>query len=91
MEKDTVWTETYFRIRYLDLIEGVALSPFETRDVIDRLLMDLGIKPNRLGMRLGEGLWLETCRKWCREMFGNYTSEVYNGIVEEYLKVVDRK
>jgi hypothetical protein len=52
MEPDTAWYDTCSRLRYLDYFQGFPAASFEARDVIDRLLLDLGLVPNRQGIRV---------------------------------------
>jgi len=91
MEKDIVWTDTYFRIKSLNLLEDVALSAFETREVLDRLLLDLGIRCDRKAMMVPEGVWFREWKKFFAEWFSSYGTEEYRSILGEYLEIVGRK
>jgi hypothetical protein len=85
MEKDIAWTDTYFRLKSLNLIQDVALSAFETREVLDRLLLDLGIRCDRKAMMVPEGVWFRGWRMFFAEWFSSYGTEEYKGVLEEYL------
>jgi hypothetical protein len=91
MEKDIAWTDTYFRLKSLDLIQDVALSAFETREVLDRLLLDLGIRCDRKAMMVPEGVWFREWRMFFAECFSSYGTEEYRGVLGEYLEITGRK
>jgi hypothetical protein len=91
MEKDIAWTDTYFRLKSLNLIQDVALSAFETREVLDRLLLDLGIRCDRKAMMVPEGVWFREWKMFFVEWFSNYGTEEYRGVLEEYLEIMGKK
>jgi hypothetical protein len=80
MEEDIAWTDTYFRIKSLNLTEDVGLSAFETREVLDRLLLDLGFRSDRKAMMVPEGVWLRGRKKLFAEWFSSYGTEEYTGV-----------
>jgi dimethylaniline monooxygenase (N-oxide forming) len=90
MERNTAWMTMFFRMRYLDLFEGYAICTMESRNVIDQLLLDLGVRPDRHG-RFVQGGVLVGLRRWWTEWFTSYKSEEYGGVLQEYLDVVARK
>jgi hypothetical protein len=91
MEEETAWETMFFRLRYLDLFEGTALAAFETREVCDRLMTDLGIRWDRHAMLVGDHEWFAGWKKWWREYFGNYGTAEYATIVDEYLQLLQKK
>jgi hypothetical protein len=91
MEKDIEWTDTYFCIKSLSLLEDVALSAFETREVLDRLLLDLGSRYDRKAMMVPEGVWFREWKKFFAEWFSSYGTEEYRGVLDEYLEIMGRK
>jgi len=87
MEKETVWINAWIRARYLGFNDGLFITTFETREVIDQVLKDLGIRGVRKGMLVKK----ELCYGWrCffAEWFRDYGSAEYAGIVDEYLEIV---
>jgi hypothetical protein len=89
MEKEAARNNAWTKLRYLDLI-SVPLVAFEMREVIDVLLRDLGVEPERMRMRTkGFGWW--GWKAWWREYFTGYVAGDYRGIVEEFLEAVEKE
>ena len=91
MEKEAVWHHQYNRTRYVDLVENLAIGAFEGRDFIDRLLMDLGIRHDRHAMLVGKDEWFAGWKAWWREYFGNYMTQEYAGIIDEYRELLAKR
>lgn len=90
MERDTAWIDMWFRTRYLGIWDGIFLATFETREVVDRILLDLGIRPDRKGMFVKKG-WFYGWRCFFAEWFTSYGSSEYAGILDEYLDLIEKK
>jgi hypothetical protein len=91
MEVETAWEQQYYRIRYLDFFENVALAPFEGRDILDQLLEDLGLRPDRRAMQVGRHEWFAAWRAWWSEYMGSYGTQEYAGIIDEYRDLLSRR
>jgi hypothetical protein len=90
MEQDIAWNNTFLRIRYLDFFPGFPVASFEARDIIDQLLSDLGLEPERHGMKL-KGKYFILWRRWFKEWFTSYSNAEYKEIIDEYLEVVRKR
>lgn len=66
------------------------MSAFETREVLDRLLLDLGFRSDRKAMMVPEGVWLRGRKKLFAEWFSSYGTEEYRGVLGEYLEIMGR-
>jgi hypothetical protein len=84
MERDVAATNAYFKLRYVDFLE-IPLAIFEMREVIDRLLVDLGLRADRHGMKAENGGWWGW-RAWVKEWFTPYVPADYRGIVGEFVE-----
>lgn len=82
MDADIATSNAYFKLRYLDLLD-VPLSVFEMREVIDRLLLDLGLRADRKGRTVERDAWWGW-KAWLKEWFEPYEPNDYRGIVEEF-------
>lgn len=91
MEKQIAWEQSYFRVRYLNIFEGVTVGAFETREMIDKLLEDLGIRSDRHAMLVDKNSWFGGWRAWFSEYFGNYASNEYAGVVDEFKAMIDQQ
>lgn len=94
MKRQTAWIDTWFQARYLGVWDNVPIATLETREVVDRILLDLGIRPDRMAMLVDKKKWWGLFYNWrCffAEWFGNYGSIEYMGILDEYLEMVRRK
>lgn len=92
MERDVAAANAYFKLRYVDLLE-IPLAIFEMREVIDRLLVDLGLRADRHGMKVSGGGWWGWWgwRAWVKEWFTPYVPADYRGIVGEFVERVGRE
>lgn len=87
MEKNTAWMTMWFLTRYLGLFDGIFLATFESRELVDRILLDLGIRPDRKGMLVKNG-WFYGSRHFFAEWLSSYGSSEYAGILDEYLDLM---
>jgi hypothetical protein len=89
MDREIALTRAYNKLRYLDILE-IPLAAFELREVIDRFLLDLGLRPDRHGRKVNESWWTAGWRAWCKEWFTSYVCSDYKGMIDEYLEVLQK-
>ncbi|PMD38815.1 FAD/NAD(P)-binding domain-containing protein [Hyaloscypha variabilis F] len=88
MEREAARSNAWARKRHLSLAV-VPMVTFEMREVIDLLLRDLGVEPERHRMKMkGFGWW--GWKGWCREWFTGYSPVHYRGVLEQFLEAVER-
>jgi len=87
MEHDIAATNAYFKIRYLNAIE-IPLSIFEMREVIDQILLDLGLRADRHGMKASNG-WFGW-KAWLAEWFTPYEPKHYKGFIREFREKINK-
>jgi dimethylaniline monooxygenase (N-oxide forming) len=88
MEREAARSNAWARKRHLSLAV-VPMVTFKMREVIDLLLRDLGVEPERHRMKMkGFGWW--GWKGWCREWFTGYSPVHYSGVLEEFLEAVER-
>ncbi|KAH7319446.1 hypothetical protein BKA65DRAFT_541539 [Rhexocercosporidium sp. MPI-PUGE-AT-0058] len=91
MNKDIAHVEAFRRKRYLNSYP-YRLAIFEAPEYEDLVLQELGLRPDRKAMRTPSGWrgWFGW-KAWGREWFGSYLPSDYEGIVEEFLKSVEKR
>lgn len=73
-----------FMTRRYPLARVFPRAGFEIMSIIDRLMIDMGLREQRKKARLSNGLF--GSKGWLREYFEPYMSSDYRGIVGEFLK-----
>jgi dimethylaniline monooxygenase (N-oxide forming) len=90
VEREFAWIDRWFRTRYLGIWDGIFLATFETREVVDRILLDLGIRSDRKGMLVKRRRFYGW-RCFFAECFTSYGSSEYARILYEYLALMEKK
>ena len=88
MEEDIALNEAFRKKRYLEAYP-FRISLFESPEVDNHIVEDLGLRSDRKRMKIGNS-WFGW-KAWKEEWFAPYSEKDYAGIVEEFLASVDAR
>lgn len=91
MNRDIAKLDAHRRKRYLSC-QTYRLTIFESPEIDDVVMGDLGIRADRKRMRIPTGWkgWFGW-KAWGEEWFGTYLAADYEGVVEEFLEIVRQR